>query len=494
MITKLSLLFDNINSRVFGQVIKSKANIDLYNWVMEETTNLVNVTIKERVYYLLNNRPDPVCGYGKKKTFSIKKQEYGFCDNISNCACFLEHAKTVERLPIDVPNLLEKRKKTWISKYGVDNVAKVDSIKNKRLTTMATRNYESMYAKLAFDKQTVGYDQVISRVANSVSPEFSRDEYNGCFRKNKYTWKCVTCDNTFEDHIDYGRIPRCNKCYPKVVSTAENNIKEYIKSLGFTVISNTKEILKNLEYDIFIPDKMIAIEYNGVYWHSSIHKTKDYHVNKFIKSRDVGVHLVQIFEDEWINDPEIIRARLRSLLGVDSCIYARNCKIQNLSSIEYTSFTNTHHLQGTANATYKYGLFHSDILVAVMSFSKSRYSKSGYELIRYCSAGTVVGGAGKLFSHFCKEIDPDMIISYASRCWSNGKLYEKLGFSNVTIYDNNVGYWYIKDFIRYHRSTFTKGRLVKMGQDASLTEQEIMKNLGYLIVYDCGNYKFQWTK
>jgi hypothetical protein len=74
MITKLSLLVDNINSRVFGQVIKSKANIDLYNWVMEETTNLVNVTIKERVYYLLNNRPDPVCGYGKKKTFSIKKE------------------------------------------------------------------------------------------------------------------------------------------------------------------------------------------------------------------------------------------------------------------------------------------------------------------------------------------------------------------------------------------------------------------------------------
>lgn len=494
MIAALSLLFNSINPRVFGQVIKSKVNINLYNWVIAETADLVDVTIKERVFYLLNGRPQINCKYGKKKTFSKTKQVYGFCDNISRCACFAEHAKTVDRAPIDMPDLLEKRKKTWLAKYGVDNVSKVDAIKRKRVTTMAERSYNTMYKKLAFDKQTVGFAQVISRVAHSVSPEFTREEYSGCFRKNHYEWKCTTCAHIFADHVDYGRVPRCVKCYPATVSAAENEIKEYIQSLGMTITSNTKEVLKNLEYDIFIPDKMIAVEYNGVYWHSSIHKSRDYHVNKFIRSREAGVHLIQIFEDEWINNPGIVKSRLRSILGVDTKIYARNCKVQPISGPVYSAFSRAHHLQGNANATYKYGLFHLDVLVAIMSFSKSRYSTTGYELIRYCSVGTVVGGAGKLFAYFRKVLDPELVISYANRCWSNGKLYETLGFSNVTKVDANTGYWYIKDSIRYHRSTFTKSRLVKMGQDTVLTEHEIMKKMGYLLIHDCGNYKFQWVK
>jgi hypothetical protein len=150
-------------------------------------------------------------------------------------------------------------------------------------------------------------------------------------------------------------------------------------------------------------------------------------------------------------------------------------------------------LQGYASASFKFGLFHNAILVAVMSFSKSRYTSDEFELIRYCSIGTIVGGAGKLFSFFIKTHNPSKIISYANRCWSDGGLYKTLGFVNTTKDDYNTGYWYIRKYIRYHRSTFTKKRLVNAGYDASLTEGEIMKEAGYLKIYDCGNYRFEWT-
>ena len=283
------------------------------------------------------------------------------------------------------------------------------------------------------------------------------------------------------------------KCFPNQKSKGELELRDFIRGLGFDILPNSREVLKNLEYDIWIPNARVAIEYNGIYWHSDEIRSDDYHVDKFIRSRDAGVRLIQIFEDEWINHKQIVKDRLHSILGRSTKIYARKCKIADIATQEYTNFVTSHHLQGYANATYKIGLYHDTTLVAVMSFSKSRYDKEGFEMIRYCSVGTVVGGASKLFSRFVKTVKPTKVFTYANRCWSDGNLYEKIGFKNITKNDRNIGYWYIKKFDRYHRSTFTKKRLVKMGYDATMTEQQIMKSAGYHRVTDCGNYKFEWV-
>jgi hypothetical protein len=56
-----------------------------------------------------------------------------------------------------------------------------------------------------------------------------------------------------------------------------------------------------------------------------------------------------------------------------------------------------------------------------------------------------------------------------------------------------VGYWYVKGSTRYHRSTFTKKRLIELGFDQTKTESEIMNEQGFLKIYDAGNYAFEWT-
>jgi very-short-patch-repair endonuclease len=64
------------------------------------------------------------------------------------------------------------------------------------------------------------------------------------------------------------------------------------------IIENSRKIIQPYELDIYIPKKKIAIEFNGLYWHSSERKEKDYHYQKYKKCKEKGIKLIQIFEDD----------------------------------------------------------------------------------------------------------------------------------------------------------------------------------------------------
>jgi hypothetical protein len=134
-----------------------------------------------------------------------------------------------------------------------------------------------------------------------------------------------------------------------------------------------------------------------------------------------------------------------------------------------------------------------------MTFGKYRKSLgktaqiNEYELLRFCNKlnYTIIGGASKLFNYFIKNYNPVKILSYANRDWSNGNLYKILGFKLLNI--TEPGYWYYKGRIKYNRFNFRKDILVKQGYDINKTEFEIMDSKGYLRVWDCGNFKFEWN-
>jgi len=136
-------------------------------------------------------------------------------------------------------------------------------------------------------------------------------------------------------------------------------------------------------------------------------------------------------------------------------------------------------------------------LVAVMTFSGLRKvlgsngEDNTFELVRFASKN-VVGIASRLLKYFIKKYKPNKIISYADKRWtlSGDNLYQKIGFNLVKTTKPN--YWYaLKDDKRYHRFNFRKDLLVKKGYDPNKTEKQIMGELGYLTVWDCGNYKYE---
>jgi hypothetical protein len=82
------------------------------------------------------------------------------------------------------------------------------------------------------------------------------------------------------------------------------------------VLENTRNVIPPYELDIFIPEKNLAIEYCGLYWHSDIKgKSKDYHLNKYTMCMDKGVRLLTVFEDEYLTSSQEVLNRIREVIS-----------------------------------------------------------------------------------------------------------------------------------------------------------------------------------
>jgi hypothetical protein len=100
-----------------------------------------------------------------------------------------------------------------------------------------------------------------------------------------------------------------------------------------------------------------------------------------------------------------------------------------------------------------------------------------------------VGGASKLLTYFIRSVFPQKITTYANRRWSNGNLYEKIGFKFVSF--TEPGYYFFYKNRRVSRHALTRKALVKMGQNPSKTTEEMLADVNAYRIWDCGNYKFE---
>lgn len=268
------------------------------------------------------------------------------------------------------------------------------------------------------------------------------------------------------------------------------------KNIQYTV--NDRKLISPYEIDILIPKYNIAIEINGVYWHSSKFKEKEYHINKKNICNENGLFLMQFDGQTIIKQPNIVKGILSNILKINkNIIYARSCIIKNITKEQYREFCCNHHYQGYSYAEFYYGLFYKDEFIQCISFSKPRYnSKYEYELIRLCTKidYSVVGGASKLFKHFIETKSPTNIISYCDRMLFSGKIYDTLGFKHS--YDTDIGYYYVINNKLENRLKYQKHKLSKLENfvfDPSLTEEQNMANNGYYRYYDCGQGVYVWT-
>jgi len=286
-------------------------------------------------------------------------------------------------------------------------------------------------------------------------------------------------------------------------SKEEQELIDYIKEIypGEIKIGD-RSLISPYEVDIYIPDHKLAIEYNGLYWHSEANNIgKYYHINKTKKCKEKKVQLIQIFSDEWINRKEIIKNKLKHVLKLNNeKIYARNCEIKPIEDNKIKKdFLDKYHIQGSDKSKIKLGLYYNNELLSIMTFSLPRIalggklSKNKWELSRYVSSFNVVGGASKLLKYFIKNYNPQEIYSYSDIRWSDweNNMYLKIGFKFV--HNSEPGYYYTKNYTeRKHRFNFRKSKLKSMGINIDgKTEEEITKNMGYYRVWDCGSSKYE---
>ena len=231
-------------------------------------------------------------------------------------------------------------------------------------------------------------------------------------------------------------------------SSYETEIRTLFPNINF---KSDRTILNGLEIDLLAEDYNLGIEFNGTYWHSSIFKSKNYHLNKSILAEKQGIHLIHIYEYEWTNP--ILKEKIIQLLSIllekdINKIYARNCEVKQISNKEAKAFNEVTHLQGHRNAQVTYGLFYNNELVQLMSFSRTKYNKNlkndnEWEIIRGCpgSNNIVVGGVSKLFKHFVNDYHPLKVFSYCDFNKFNGKSYEALGMQFVGYTGPDLHWW-----------------------------------------------------
>jgi len=280
-------------------------------------------------------------------------------------------------------------------------------------------------------------------------------------------------------------------------SSAELEISNWLENLQVKYNLNDRTVFRPSELDFYIPGQNLALEFDGIYWHSEKQcKDSTYHLSKTTRCAEQGIQLIHIFEDEWLNKKDICKSIIASRLGiVSNKIQARKCSIVELSNVQIKQFVNENHLQGHVTGKVNLGMQTADgELVAAMTFGKPRYNKSAeWELLRLVIKKNtqVIGGIDKLWSYFQKTYSPKSIISYCDRRWFSGDVYARLKFKLLT--KGKPTYWYTDYKQRFHRSRFQKHKLVAMGHDATLTEAIITRDvLGLDRIWDCGQDSWLW--
>lgn len=374
--------------------------------------------------------------------------------------------------PMQPSDVKEKTKNTLLDRYGVTHISKSDYVKDN-----TRRNTHKKYEELLNSEyQVISYsDQVFKMIHKTCGTEFN---INSGLVYSRYSQSCIIC----------------TYCNPvgKHSSTGEIEIKLFLTQNGIDYKSNNRSVLGGTELDIWIPEHKLAIEFNGLYWHSELFKSNKYHIEKTLKCRKLGINLIHIWEDDWKNKQEIVKSIILNKLGIiHNKIWARKCQIRSVDSNIARKFLDDNHIQGYSSSTDKIGLYYNDELVSLMTFGWRRTNnKREYELIRFCNkiGVSVVGSASKLFNYFIKQSQVLEIVSYSDISLFNGSIYSKLGFKMVSLSKPN--YFWVVDGVKRHRYNFSKRKLVYNGYDSKLTEVEIMHSRGYFRVFSTGQEKW----
>lgn len=289
----------------------------------------------------------------------------------------------------------------------------------------------------------------------------------------------------------------CPKC-ALMDSKGECEIYDYVCSLvgKDSVVRKANGVIGRRELDIYIPSLSVAIEYNGLRWHSDkFRKDKNYHLEKLVKCNQIGIRLMQIFEDEWLEKKEIVMSKIRHILGLNrgTKVYARNCIVTEIDKNDARDFLNDNHIQGFVRSSKYLGAFYDGRLVAVMSFLQTSHER--WELTRFASDinKRCIGVGGKLFKAFVSTYKPSYVKSFADRRWTlseENNLYIKLGFKLSSRL--RPDYRYVNGKKREHKFNYRKNILhKKYGVPLGWTEREMTECLGFYRVYDCGLLKYE---
>jgi hypothetical protein len=264
--------------------------------IIMDFTKEIDVPFIQRIWHWVNDLPTYfTCKCGNKTTFNRNWLD-GY-----RIACSPKCAQSEE-------SVKSKRKNTTKEKYGVDNIAKLDTIKEKTTNT----NLSKYGTKSTFQNKEVRnkWKETIKE-KYGVNHYFQSKEFKIQAKKHyleKYGVEHQLQVEDIKERIKNTCLERYGvDTYLKTqhardsiksynTSSYEYEIVEWLNSHNIKSVHGDNTTIYPLTLDIYIPSKSLAIEFNGLWWHSEYLREKDYHLKKTDMCKDKKIHLIHIWE------------------------------------------------------------------------------------------------------------------------------------------------------------------------------------------------------
>lgn len=213
---------------------------------------------------------------------------------------------------------------TKTERYGKDHLIN-DPVMRIRAIKRALLKYSPRFDHIDPEKVNFGFglwrinniDEIKAQlkekdiIINSTDEEF--------FSNKEVHYKCLVCGEEWTQPITYVNFVRCPKCSIKFRSLQESDFCNMIKNNNpnLNIITNTRSVLPSTcELDVWIPEKNIAFEFNGVFWHNDSHLDEDYHFYKKHEALNHGINVVHIFSNFWETKKDVLEKFIQNLLGL----------------------------------------------------------------------------------------------------------------------------------------------------------------------------------
>lgn len=375
------------------------------------------------------------------------------------------------------PDILAKVKKSLVEKFDADHPMKVPQIKSKVIEKYKQTVWKRLEKKLSI---------------HNLEPLFGYDRFKDISVKSRerLEFRCNSCGTVFLDHLDNGHIPVCPVCYGNF-SKPEYIILEFLKNTGLVFQINNRELISPFEVDFYIPEKKLAIEVNGVYFHTFEHlikfrglthrQAKFYHRDKYRLANERGIKLLQFWDSEVIRKRNIVFSIISSNLGLNKVVYAKDCEFCKVDDETAFDFFLRNHIDGPITEGDSFGLKFGGKVVACISIGKARFGLDGFEIYRFANENfiTVVGGLGKLIKNLLHMKKINRLFSYTNLRLFDGKSLEKVGFKPVRV--TQPDYFYTKDFVNLiPRERFMKSK-------TGIDEKQFVSQNGYSKIFGVGH-------
>lgn len=358
----------------------------------------------------------------KKRVIETNLEKYG-CEYISQS-----------------PIIKEKAKQTNLEKYGTEYALSSKEVIEKRYKTMEEKYGKGVKTYMQSDE----YKQMLPDIwLNKTLPNFL-DRYklndiyiSGDYETDTITLKCDKCSENYSitrknytQRIDLYNMTPCTLCVPLVShkgSYGENLLYEFAKNnTKYDVI---KYRVKNKELDIYIEKLNIAFEFNGLFWHSMERKNdKLFHYNKFTYFKSQGIHIYNIWEDDFDINPDIVYAFIKRELNVNKKHKIKDYKIETLDNETINNFLIKNELR-IKKFTHNISLVNNNTIDAVLTYTVSNTIQIQNITL---SNDNINYNTISLLTEHIKQLYPNIDIQYkVDKSYTNLNILESFNFELI---------------------------------------------------------------